>query len=523
MSYTFKFSNGMDLYIDVEVTRNGVALSGGSLEIGDVVTVSGTAWMAKAGTCLFPILLTDGFTDTVRYSKVMSQTLNQTVANQSGDAIELQAASKTIHANQITVSRRIFGGMRGEQADVALGFLLCEKSAATNGRYRYIEVVTTKALGLAADRTGFQPPTLPAMGYSDAADGDPLTAVGAYAQGISAPVLGFARADIVPGDDMNAAANVIVRAWDSAGKRLVSVRSSAASVSAELGTVALAGTYTWEIWAEDSVGVGGVITGSFQVLAYAPPTITGFEITRYTEILTEGVTTREEADDGNLGWVDAVLNITPFNGRNAWTLAAALVTDDGSAPTVAWQVTTGADGQIITLVRSDTVLGNRELDEGKDYTLTLTLTDRLRSASASAKAYKSDCVLNVERFGVAVGMLSSGTEQAPKLESAFPAYLYGGLMNLRCGSAALSASVASGGTRDVDVTFDPPFEPGTVPFVIVGFRTSSTAGAFGRCCAAVLTGSVTHEGCTLRCYNGDSSARNPSLDWIAFGTPAGAD
>lgn len=521
MSYTFTFSNGMVVTCDVEVTRNGTTLSGSpiELEIGDVVAISGRKIKTpQADTYLFPILLTDGFTNTQCYSTRASNLLYTHVANQWGDVIELRAGTVGFSTRRITVSRRIYGGMRGEQADVALGFLLCRKP---NSLYYYTEVVTTKALGLVADRTGFQPPTLSAMGYSDAADSDPLTALGAYAQGISAPVLGFARADIVPGDDMNAAASVIVRAWDSAGKRLVSVKSSAASVSAELGTVALAGTYTWEIWAEDSVGVGGVITGSFQVLAYAPPTITGFEITRYTEILTEGVTTREEAEDGNLGWVDAVLNITPFNGRNAWTLAAALATDDGSAPTVAWQVTTGADGQIITLVRSDTVLGTRELDEGKDYTLTLTLTDRLRSASASAKAYKSDCVLNVERFGVAVGMLSSGTEQAPKLESAFPAHFYGGIRNFRTGTVEVSASLAAGSYRDAAVTFDPPFEPGTVPFVIVGFRTSSTAGAFGRCCAAVLTGSVTHEGCTLRCYNGDSSARNPSLDWIAFGTPAG--
>ena len=53
---------------------------------------------------------------------------------------------------------------------------------------------------------------------------------------------------------------------------------------------------------------------------------------------------------------------------------------------------------------------------------------------------------------------------------------------------------------------------------MVCFETESTAGAFGKCVAAV-TGTPTTTGFTMRLYNGDTSTRAPRAVWMAVGTP----
>lgn len=74
-------------------------------------------------------------------------------------------------------------------------------------------------------------------------------------------------------------------------------------------------------------------------------------------------------------------------------------------------------------------------------------------------------------------------------------------------------SVASGATADVNITFGKTFL--VPPSVVVGFQSSSTAGAFGRCTCSVMTIETT--GCSLRVFNGDTTTRAPSLMWVAIG------
>lgn len=81
-----------------------------------------------------------------------------------------------------------------------------------------------------------------------------------------------------------------------------------------------------------------------------------------------------------------------------------------------------------------------------------------------------------------------------------------------------SATVNSGATADIQVTFPSPFAE--APVVVVGFSTESAAGGFGRCSCAVV-GAPSAEGFTLRIYNGDTSGRAPRVTWIAVGTPKG--
>lgn len=74
-----------------------------------------------------------------------------------------------------------------------------------------------------------------------------------------------------------------------------------------------------------------------------------------------------------------------------------------------------------------------------------------------------------------------------------------------------SISVTSGAYVDKSVNFDTPFA--SVPRVVVGFKSTSTAGAFGRCCCAVSVVSTT--GFTVRIFNGDAATRAPNIEWIA--------
>lgn len=77
--------------------------------------------------------------------------------------------------------------------------------------------------------------------------------------------------------------------------------------------------------------------------------------------------------------------------------------------------------------------------------------------------------------------------------------------------------VSTGNCADYPVSFPKPFDEGTEPTVVVGFMSTSTAARFGACCCAVLEGSVTNEGFTIRFYNGDISSRIPGFSYIAFG------
>lgn len=88
-------------------------------------------------------------------------------------------------------------------------------------------------------------------------------------------------------------------------------------------------------------------------------------------------------------------------------------------------------------------------------------------------------------------------------------------VGVQCGRVT-AADIAGGSYRDVSVTFPNAFQ--TAPVVTVCFETESTAGAFGKCVAAV-TGTPTTTGFTMRLYNGDTSTRAPRAVWMAVGTP----
>jgi len=163
-------------------------------------------------------------------------------------------------------------------------------------------------------------------------------------------------------------------------------------------------------------------------------------------------------------------------------------------------------------------------NNGTTYRLTLTVTNGYETAEAVyeiSRAFANLHLSGCSTGGVAFGRFSTSTEGSPKLESEFPAHFYGGIADfggsLQCGSVSSLGNTSGGSYKNKEITFPKAYAPGTIPVVMVGFASSSTAGNFGRGCVAVLLGSVTNTGFTLRYYNGDSSARNPEFVWIAIG------
>ena len=65
---------------------------------------------------------------------------------------------------------------------------------------------------------------------------------------------------------------------------------------------------------------------------------------------------------------------------------------------------------------------------------------------------------------------------------------------IQAGTLQAKSKVSTGNCADYPVTFPKPFDPDTVPVVVVGFISGSTAARFGTCTCAVVDGSVTNEG-----------------------------
>lgn len=119
--------------------------------------------------------------------------------------------------------------------------------------------------------------------------------------------------------------------------------------------------------------------------------------------------------------------------------------------------------------------------------------------------------------GVIFGMDGSGGAYAD-----LDAVPWRNALGIRAGSVAALGNTAGGAYKDKSVSFGTElggaYEFASAPVVVVGFKSDSSAGTFGRCC--VSAHSVTTTGFTLRFFNGDSSNRNPEFYWIAIGVRA---
>ncbi|MBR2571486.1 MAG: hypothetical protein IKE30_05090, partial [Clostridia bacterium] len=174
-------------------------------------------------------------------------------------------------------------------------------------------------------------------------------------------------------------------------------------------------------------------------------------------------------------------------------------------------------------VKDDATLMDETFDKSRDWFFLLAWGDKYETAYAEYALAQARTNLHESSWGgLRLGGYSHSTREEHFFESDYPALLYGGIENLQAGYAASPGAVNAGTTMDIPVKFRRPFACGTVPVVTVSVCAKTNAGAFGRCGAAVLEGSVTSEGFTIRFYNGDSVGRIPGFSYIALGIPATA-
>lgn len=86
-----------------------------------------------------------------------------------------------------------------------------------------------------------------------------------------------------------------------------------------------------------------------------------------------------------------------------------------------------------------------------------------------------------------------------------------GIGKIQSGTIDAMGNTAGGSYRDGSHEFQTPFS--NPPTVVIGFVSTSSAAAFGKCSVAVVD--VTKTGFTFRFFNGDDSNRNPKFNWIA--------
>lgn len=147
-----------------------------------------------------------------------------------------------------------------------------------------------------------------------------------------------------------------------------------------------------------------------------------------------------------------------------------------------------------------------------------------------ASVFTNVHLAGVKTGGVAFGKFSASTLNNPSFECEYPAEFGGGFSSVGNSTTSQQAlgiqagglensegigSISGGSYKDVTIDFTKPFLSNTVPVVVAGFWSTSTAGSFGRCCCSVSA--CTNTSFTIRVFNGDSSARAPALRWIAVG------
>lgn len=331
----------------------------------------------------------------------------------------------------INVTQQVLAGLLEASENLELGIFVRYRRSSSDSWNTSSRAAVT---GMSVSSSGYTMPDLSAMVYYDNGSGNPLVVFGDYVQGKSVPHLMIRVANIsidarFTGAPFRCRLNV---SYPDGTHRVESSfymsQSSASNTHDEnLGAsgAAAAGVVTWTLYIEDDDGICGVTTGSFDVLPYAAPALT-FGLTRYAQVLDDNdEPVYEETDDGENVWADLTIDVAQLNSLNAWTLTVDWTPNDTGA-SLPMTLLSASDGgswhrnQDVTLITSLFSAAN-------DYTFTATLTDRFGSSVVTTYIYKAGGYANLEKFGFRIGGRTTGTAQAPKFESDYPAYMYAGI------------------------------------------------------------------------------------------------
>jgi len=218
-----------------------------------------------------------------------------------------------------------------------------------------------------------------------------------------------------------------------------------------IGALNSYGTLNAMLRVKDNKGLSGTFDlGAITVYPYSAPTIVppnddGDIVQRYNLITDDtGNEVAEAADDGQYVWVSLNAFVMPINGKNQWTLSVKWLMEGGSEPeAVTLQIASANDGASLSLDQSkETIPETYMFDSTHRYNFVFTLSDFFGDTILEFMLDKAGGFFNVEKYGVGVGMRTTGTEASPKFESAYPAYFYAGINGVTNYS---TSEVATGG------------------------------------------------------------------------------
>lgn len=215
---------------------------------------------------------------------------------------------------------------------------------------------------------------------------------------------------------------------DSGGTDIYTASQSNDSVF-NVGAITGAGTITWTYTVTD--GTGGTVTdtGTFSVLPYAPPAISGLAVERYITVLDDqGHTTYVASEDGDHVWFTFEAKATAVNNSNAWTLTLVYGKQDDTDETTV-QIASPSAGSTLTYTNSRAVL-TAQIDPSHPWWFTVTATDAFGlSSSMTGYVDEATAFFDVEENGVSVGMRSNGKASDKRFEVAedYTAHFYGGI------------------------------------------------------------------------------------------------
>lgn len=196
------------------------------------------------------------------------------------------------------------------------------------------------------------------------------------------------------------------------GGRMIEIAQSGGAV----GTCSAAGTVPWVYTVTDSKGKSASVSGTIEVLPYAEPILSELTAERYAAVTDdEGNLSYVASDDGEHVWFSLAGEVSSLSGANPWTL-----TCEGRT------VLSGEDGTALDVSRDRTMFEDA-VGLAQDVTFTFILSDRFHSVVKSVTVSRSGAIFNIEKHGAAFGMRTSGTQESPKLESAWPAHFYAGV------------------------------------------------------------------------------------------------
>ena len=300
----------------------------------------------------------------------------------------------------------ILGDRFGRAFDALLTFALADDSALSGGA----ETVSAAAQKVSVLKSRVAP-VIASAAFSDATDAADV--FGDFVQSQSRLVMTM-QAETDPLDSAVTVASRTLTLGD--------VAYDLASDAAEIGAVDRSGELSWTLTVTDSKGLSSETSGTIRLLPYAPPVITALTAQRYRETVADDGTVGYIADEeGERVWFSLSGSVTPVQGKNAWTLS---VEWNGSSNIVR----TGADGAAIELI-SDRDAVTDDVPASERVEFAWTLEDHFTSVTLRAAVDKSGAYFNVETVGVAVGMRTTGTEDARKFEVAenYESHFYGGI------------------------------------------------------------------------------------------------